>query len=79
MSTPIEDLTAREMAEGRKHTSVGAILAAAAKPVAATAVSSQPVEVPKPAVITTGVVTSAPQTPSFLQHLEDEIKEKLGK
>ena len=84
MSTPIEELTAREQEEGRKATLPPQATSnpnppTSVFPVAATIVSNQPVEVPKPAVVTTGVVTSEPPTPTFLQHLEDEIKEKLGK
>lgn len=81
MPTPIEELTAREMAEGRQHT-LGPqhgqpiqpeLIAVAVVPGAVgggpLAVASTPTPVASP----TAPIEAKPLAPSFLRHLQEEI------
>jgi hypothetical protein len=87
MPTPIEELTAAEMAESQRS-KVLAIARHAAElgvvitppPVAVPlGIPVAPAPEPVPAVIPIAPTVSKPLPPSFLLHLEEEVKDELAK
>lgn len=81
MATPIEELTAREMAEGAAHTQGShkgkpiqpELVATAVVPGAVGGGPLAGAPTPIPVVTPTAPIETKPHKPSFLEHLKEEI------